>query len=118
MRVTIWGVTWDDFGCGLWRETSTSSVELLSRTLRCVVINASCNQCELKNYPGLNDFSDQAGPPSLMGSTNSSAAVAMKILVKVNVVSKMRIVLEPVILTKYGAPAFLISRKESRQPAA
>jgi hypothetical protein len=66
----------------------------------------------------LNDFSDQAGPPGLMGSANSSTAFPVKILVKVNVISKMSIVLEPVILTKYGAPAFLISRKESRQPAA
>jgi hypothetical protein len=53
-----------------------------------------------------------------MGSANSSATVAMKILVKVNVISKMRVALEAVILSKYGTPAFLISHKESRQTAA
>ena len=53
-----------------------------------------------------------------MGSANSSAIVAVKILVKVNIVSKIWVALQSIILTKHRPPAFLISREDSQQAAA
>src|SRR5260370_19638549 len=67
--------------------------------------------------PGLNDFSDQAGPAGLMGSANSSTTLPVEILVKVNVIAKMWVALEPIVLAEDRASAFLIPRKESRQTA-
>ena len=53
-----------------------------------------------------------------MGSANSSTVIPVEILVKVNVVAKMRIVLEPIVLAKDRASTFLIPGKKSRQTAA
>ena len=52
-----------------------------------------------------------------MGSAHSSAIIPVEILVKVNVVAKMWIALEPLVLAKDRPTAFLIPRKKSRQTA-
>ena len=53
-----------------------------------------------------------------MGSANSSAIVAVKILVKVNIVSKIGVALQSIILTKHRPEALLISRENSQEAAA
>src|SRR6516164_6035581 len=50
--------------------------------------------------PRLHNFGDQTRPAGLMGSANAAAVVPMEILVKINVVTKMWIALQPVVLAK------------------
>ncbi len=71
----------------------------------------------LKNYPRLNDFSDQAGPSRLVGRADSPTAFPVKIFVKVNVVAKIWIALEPFVLAEDRSSTFFITRKKSRQTA-
>src|SRR5260370_39859544 len=52
-----------------------------------------------------------------MRGSEATAGVAMKVLVKKNVVAKVWIVLEPVIVTARGAPAMRVGEKQSRQAA-
>jgi hypothetical protein len=53
-----------------------------------------------------------------MGSANSSAIVAVKILVKVDIVSKLGVALQSIILTEHRPAALLVSREDSQQAAA
>jgi hypothetical protein len=53
-----------------------------------------------------------------MGGADASAIVPVEVLVKVNVVPKVRIALQPIILAKNRSAALLISPKYSHQTAA
>jgi hypothetical protein len=60
---------------------------------------------------------DQARPAGLMRGSEATASVAMKVLVKKNVVAKVWIMLEPVIVTARGASALRVDEEQSRQAA-
>ena len=65
----------------------------------------------------LKQLGDQARPAGLMRGSEATAGVAMKVLVKKNVVAKVWIMLESVIVTAHGAPAVRVDEKQSRQAA-
>ena len=65
----------------------------------------------------LEQLGDQARPPGLVRGSEATAGVAMKVLVKKDVVAKVRILLDPMIVTARGAPAIRVDEEQSRQAA-
>lgn len=57
----------------------------------------------------------QAGPAGLMAGSNAAAVIAVKVLIKEDMVSKVGIILHLVILAKDGPRTVAVPQKDVRQ---
>jgi hypothetical protein len=109
--------------CGLQEAGPSSAADILNQLscnvgLRSVLAGVSSRVLlEIRDLVAarLKQLGDQTRPTGLMRGSEAAAGVAMKVLVKKNVVTKMWIMLEPVIVTACGAPALRVDEKQSRQ---
>ena len=60
---------------------------------------------------GLQEFGDGPGPAGLVGRAEPAAGVAVEILVEEEVIPKMGVGLEFLVLAEYGAPAVGVPKK-------
>src|SRR5262249_52790503 len=83
----------------------------------CLLNLARVCECSNDFFSGLKQLGDQTGPTSLVRRADAPAGIAMEILMKRDVVAKMRIVLELFIGSEHRPPAVGILQEQLRQSA-